>query len=477
MSDFKFLGPSNPGITACVVAGGHKDDKPEDESCGVRLIPYDGSESIDPMHFGFSQSIQPFSQSAQHTFQGVPEPGTIVYTFGGLGDTLKIPFGQAPAITKNGDGGAGGGQNLRTSKQVEKWRKTDIGVSTPPKIVSKKVNGVEVREPQETGDMHSLSLLEGLPNHAALFGMSGFRLPSIKDIPTALQTNDQMMTEDMMNQMMGQVMSLGQMFQGLMGKGGGASMGNPSAAGAGDNSVSVNPNTTINVMPDIIANLTPNMQTALTNLTRLVQGMETTGGVAWMTSDMVHQETYLQNAQALLSQVKSISDLMFVLQRLQWDTSLFGRENLDNVVVQIESAFGIGLQEIDYNGTITVTYDEAGMAAQNAYNTSFHSNTTNPSLSSAPQGQGSSTGSSSGGGAGQIASQVQSMIGNMFGQSSGTIQDMLKRLSPQSEKVAKKMHEKLNQDQVAQKQQEIVKKTTEGGDPLSPELFTSIGFQ
>ena len=230
-------------------------------------------------------------------------------------------------------------------------------------------------------------------------------------------------------------------------------------------------------MPQILTSLTPNMQTALTNLTRLIQGMETNGGVTWMTSDVVHQETYLKNAEALLSQVKSVSDLMYVLQRLQWDTSLFGRENLDNVVVQIETAFGVGLQEIDYNGTITVTYDAAGQAAQNAYNQSFHSNTTNPGLSSAPPGQGSSSGSSSGGGAGQIASQVQSMIGNMFGQSSGTIQDMLKRLAPQSEQTAKKMHEKVNQDQVAQKQQEIVKKTTEGGDPLSTELFTSIGFQ
>jgi hypothetical protein len=52
-----------------------------------------------------------------------------------------------------------------------------------------------------------------------------------------------------------------------------------------------------------------------------------------------------------------------------------------------------------------------------------------------------------------------------------TIFEMFKRLAPTGEKEANNLHKKLNQDDIAKKLMEVVKKTTKGGNPLSPDLF------
>jgi hypothetical protein len=79
-------------------------------------------------------------------------------------------------------------------------------------------------------------MLQGIPFNGALFNLAGFILKEIPNIPTAKQTNDQMMTEDMFQQIqqtLGQVMSLGQMFQGLMNNGSGGSGAGSAANAAG----------------------------------------------------------------------------------------------------------------------------------------------------------------------------------------------------------------------------------------------------
>ena len=88
----------------------------------------------------------------------------------------------------------------------------------------------------------------------------------------------------------------------------------------------------------------------------LVQGLEANDGVAFFTGGVVHEETYLSNAEELLSQVQSLDDLMYVLQRLQWDSDLFGRDKLDKVETEIETAWGVALQQVTYDGEVYVTY-------------------------------------------------------------------------------------------------------------------------
>lgn len=458
---------SKSGVQVAVIAGGHKDDPAEDHSGNQKLWSplehKDGDVSLDDLWFS-TLSRSP-SQMAQQTFSGVLDPGTLVYVLKGIGEGGGIILGQSNGILKGGAGGGGGGNSLgaQTQKQLQQQ---DIGVNIPPKITETEERGVKIRKIQEKGQMHSLSLLEGLPLHGALFDLTGFKLPEVKQIPTAKQTNDGMMNQQMLQNMLGQVMSLGQMFQGMKGNGGGGAGGFGSAPNSGVNpGIAPDGNThfqnVINVLPE-------NMRLALQSTSNLVQGLETSEGITFVTGGVVHEPTYYTNAAELLSQVTTMDDLMYTLQRLQWDTSLFGQEYLEGQTYTLNTAFGVITQYIDFNGEITVDYDSNVANSLAEWDNLLGDANNSPGVgsgsgsSSPPPGGGSGGGGGGGGGIGQIAGMMQ----QMFGKSSEVMKDMFKRLTPEGEKEAKKMYEKLNKDEKSKKMWNIVTKTTEGGDPL-----------
>lgn len=393
----------------------------------------------------------------QNIFPGYIPAGAMLYGARGLGMNGQLVLGLANAIRSgNQESGASGGQDLM-SGGIKHLIDQKVPINPPPKIVSQESdrsdgdNPTMVRVIQEIGQEFSLSLLDGLPNHGALYGMSGFRTPETKKVPTARQTNDQMMTNNMFDQLQGQIMSIGKMLSQLQSNGSGGGGGSANSGGGLGTGQSY--------WQDIHDVLTPNMSTALTSLSNLIQSHETDNGVGYVTGGVVHTGIYLENAASLLAQATNIDDLMTVFQRLQWDTSIMGHEALDNVVVQIENAWGVALQEVDHNGTITVTYADANAQiefANSMSNTAYAGAGTSAPASSGGGGGGGSGSGGSGGGMGGM--------GNMFGTASQTIQDMWKRLATTQEQTATQLHKKLNQQQVAQTQNQINKGTINGQD-------------
>jgi hypothetical protein len=258
----------------------------------------------------------------------------------------------------------------------------------------------------------------------------------------------------------------------------------------------------------IMEGMTPQMRLALNSLSTLLQGYSVTGGVAFMTGDVVHEDTYLENAQQLLSQVSSLQEMMYVLNRLQWDKSLHGQEKLANVVTEIETAWGIALQEIDVNGNIVITYGSEAANLEMEFANTMTSNTSSPALgfftgddlsysvnatqplpTSTGGINGTGTGGSGGGqGAQQVLGQVQGLLGqieglaqgmseNMFGEGAGTMKDMWKRMTREQENDAKQMHEKLNTSGDAQKMSKIIEKTVKGGNPIDPNNLDPQGLE
>ena len=336
-------------IRVGVVNRGFKGDTPSDHSLNHGVRDINAGEDVNNADCGFWPLSSNPSQSNACQFGGGMDPAQLVYYIKNAGQTGGIILGLANAIENGGSGGGGGGQSLLNGA-IQELMRTTIDVNIPPQIQESTARGAKVRTIKEKGTQHSLSVLDGLPLHGALFDMSGFRLPGLPNIPTARQTNDQMMTQNMLSQLPGQIMSLAQMFQGLMKNGSGGGTGGATAALAGGLG------TGNSYWQDIHNVLTPNMSSALTSLSNLIQGHETDNGVAYVTGNVVHYGVYLENAALLLSKVQSIDDLMSVLSRLQWDTSIMGLDQLSNVVIQIENAWGTALQEINYNGDVTVTY-------------------------------------------------------------------------------------------------------------------------
>ena len=451
--------PSHPSgeITPMVIAGGNKNSatgtSERQDGAAPIMDPMRHSQqdvSIEDLWFS-GLSINPTS-FGQNSFMAPPDPGSIVYVLKQAGEAGGIILGMSNTVRKGGQGSGGGGQDIMNGPIMQQLKSEKIPVNIPPKIKETTERGAKIRKVEEKGEEHSLDLLDGLPIHGALFQMVGFQQPEIKKIPTAKQKNDKMMNNQMMQQLAGQVMSMAQMFQGLAGKGKGGSSA-PSIPG-----VTPAGNT---YMQDIMSSLNPQMQTAVNSLSKLVQGLETDDGVEFVTGSVVHEETYLENSANLLSQVTTIDDLMNTMQRLQWDTELFGHDKLEPTEYVIDTAHGVAKQVVNFDGTIDVIYDANTMNNMNGWANVVTSPEQSPGAGFAPP-----PGSSSGSG-GQMASMMQ----QMFGKSSQIMQEMFKRLAPQQEKEAKKMHKQLNQSQTAKQLNQIYKDTAEGGEPLKKENY------
>jgi hypothetical protein len=532
-------GIAGPDTTWSVaVTTPQKDDKSQSGNQGFYdPINYGrGVNEDDPILSPMLNSPTGFMQQA---FPGALDPGTPVIVLKQLGELGGIILGQSNTVRKGGQNGGGGGR-LGSAETVSQFTQTTRDVNVAPDIQEVEENGVKIRKIKEKGQQHSLDLLEGLPIHGALFDMAGFRLPEITNVPTAKQTNDGMIGVQQMQQMMGQVMSLGQMIQGLAGnKGGGGGAGgfgagssllsgaqpgqaytppgaNTGAGGAGyggglgDNIIFATEAPPDTPLYTIMEGLTTPMKSAVNSLSLLLQGYEANDGVAFMTGDVVHEDTYLKNAQELLSQVTSLSELMYVLNRLQWDTDLFGQDKIEPVINEIETAWGVALQKIDVNGNVVITYGYEDANAEMEFANTMTSNTGSPALGffdgnsttdvfysvnatgaslgfidpATTGASGIPSGGSKGGttDAGQVIGQAQGLLGqieglaqgmsqNMFGEAAGTMKELWKRMTREQENDAKKMHEKLNTSGDTQNMSQIVEKTVKGGNPVDKSLL------
>jgi hypothetical protein len=520
------------------------DQKAEDHSCNQGAFAcLDWGDNVNIEDSSLSSLLNSPTAFMQQAFSGGLDPGTPVIMLKQAGELGGIILGQSNTTRKGGEGTTSG-KSTGGAQKVSQLVNTKRNINVAPDVKETEVDGVKVRQINEKGKQHSLDLLDGLPIHGALFDMAGFRLPEVSKVPTAKQTNDGMMSIQNLQQMMGQIMSLGQMIQGLAGnKGGGGGAGGYGAGGtggvgSGGNSISYETYTppganigaggfeyggglgnniisAVEAAPgthlyDIMEGINPAMKNAVNSLSILLQGYEAQDGVAYYTTNVVHEETYLQNARDLLSQVQTLDDLMYVLSRLQWDKSLHGTEKLANVVNEIETAWGVALQEIDVNGNIVLTYGSEDANLEMEFANTMTSNTGSPALGFMPDtvdvsysinatgaslgfnninlggmpdagtggagGGGGGQGSSSGGAGGvadaigkaqnmlsQIQGLAQGMNQNMFGEAAGTMKDMWKRMTREQENDAKKMHEKLNQDSDAKDLSKVVEKTVKGG--------------
>lgn len=208
-----------------IIVGGHDGDPDPQQTSNqrVKLLGVHGDD-VNKEDLAFSVMQHSPSQMSQQSFMGALDPGTLVYTENVLGENMVTIVGQANDLHgKEKGGGGGGGQSLLTGDFLDAIN-TELNIFVPPEIKEKdQSDGVRVKTPKEKGKKHKHALTQGLPTHAALFPMSGYRLPQIKKVPTAKKAYQDIMNNDMMGKLPGMVGSLSGMMKGLMGgMGGGA---------------------------------------------------------------------------------------------------------------------------------------------------------------------------------------------------------------------------------------------------------------
>jgi uncharacterized membrane protein YgcG len=599
------------------VVGNKADDTPDDHSSNqkIRNPLLHSSDGVQGEDLLFSSLMMPPSQFAQQSFPGGLDPGTLIYYLAQEGMNGGIILGFGNSKTKGGSGSQLGGTDLSGSSAVSELRSSKRNINVPPEIQETTERGVKVRKIKEKGEQHSLELLDGFPIHGALFDITGFRLPEISKVPTAKKKGQQMVTTDMMQQMLGQVMSMSGMIQGMLGRGGGGKTSNMGALGTigqyggasgvgyvdaygntlffeantkassilaknpnaiysittfaggnvnnkivvyntantavsntklkaanvtqtintANNAAKIAKNTSVsvantanvklnvsqgigsagwgntgnNIYKNIIKGLDPHMAAAFKNLPYLVQGIDTSQGVSYVYNDIVHPQTVMKNAANLMSQVKTVEDMMAVIQRLQSDKSLYGQDKLSNVTFIVETAYGPAKKILDFTGNVTIQYSNTAKnnmsnlvklmtntsASFSLSSNKFVANTgqsntvvrvsnntinvpltqsrpnSNNVVNTGGSTSGGGTGASSGGGggagtAGGGASGQNATNGNMFGKSSGILMQMMQRLASGGEKESMNMVQKFAGGD-GQQLLQVLKQALNGGNPLN----------
>ena len=121
-----------------------------------------------------------------------------------------------------------------------------------------------------------------------------------------------------------------------------------------------------------------------------------TGGTGYFINNIVEPNVYFEKAESLLSECKTLDDLMTTLNRLQYDVALFGQEHLYNYEVVIDTAWGQAKQVLDITGELSVVYDANTWNVINSFANTITSNTGSPGVGSTPYGGGGGSGGGQG---------------------------------------------------------------------------------
>lgn len=371
-----------------IVVGGHDAD-PAPNQNGVRIYcPQIHGNNVKKEDLGFSPMIMAPHQGGATSFNGAPDPGQhmLCMKSGPPGDSTLIVVGSLPVNRQ--DGGQPGNKNLNTYlNALNTAFSTELNVRIPPNIKETTVNGARIRQVNEKGQRHKHDLLKGIPSHAATYNLAGTPLKQLNNVSTATQAYSNILTGSMLAALPGTNFSVGNILSSL----------------------------TSSVLDELLSSLSPELAQGMQNMFTLMQTVEVAEGGGFSTAGKVDPTTYLNNAVALLKGNQSLGEMISNIQRLQYDSSLFGLDKLVSTSFEIPTAFGNISMNVSGSGAIQMVTPEPVQKAIDAFGALMSSGSGFP-------------------GAG---------LGNMFGSSSGVMSEMFNRLPPDKQTVAKNMMEQV----------------------------------
>ena len=381
--------PTTENTLLCgICVGGHDADPDPNQNGLCRVyLPQCHGDNVKEGDLGFSVTIMPPNQAGASQFNGVVDPGQALLCFksGPPGDTTLICLGSIPTNKQNG--GMPGGKNLSNLSAPTKACGTEVNVNIPPNVTETTSGGTRIRQINEKGQKHKHDLLKGIPSHGASYNLAGMPLKQINSVSTATQAFSNILTGSMLSGLPGANFSVGSILSSL----------------------------TSSVADELLSSLPPELAQGMQSMFNLMQSMEVSEGGGFATAGKVDPTTYLNNAVSLLKGNQSLGEVISNMQRLQYDTSLFGLDKLASTPFTIPTAFGDISMSLSATGAVQITTPEAVQKAIDAFGSLMSSGAGFPGAS----------------------------LGNMFGNSSKVMSDMFNRLPPGSQTIAKGMMEKV----------------------------------
>ena len=294
-------GRQHPGIVVdrCVKGGSERPDK---RNAGglVFYLPGIHGQNVNPADLPISPSE--LSQADQCVSTPSPDLGTVVMCSNEGNGSPRVIGGCTFAGATADRSGTPGNMDLlqgimsliNTPEQTRQQ---------PPKVKDTTRGKTKVREIEEKGP-HIANLYNGIPPHGAMSTIAGVRIPQMKNIATAIQSFDSILTGDMASKLPGIAMSMGGILSSVL--------SNPQARQA------------------ISRNKTPEMLNAMTSIAALSQEGEISPSGGSTGGFRVQPEVFSNNCVTLLSQCEDIDDLLSCIEELHSNTSLhgFGEEDL-----------------------------------------------------------------------------------------------------------------------------------------------------
>lgn len=316
--------PNENKIVYGIVVGGNDKDPDPTQSGGVRIyVPGEYGKDVDVKHLPFSRTLAQGNQHGVTTFNPPPEHGAAVMAMkmgGHSGSGHLTILGTVPNDI-NKDSTTPGNSNpwpavLQAIKDV-----TSIRIA--PNVGS---GAAGSKPPQEKGKYHSHELVKYLPSTTTLWPMIGIQIPQVQNIATATQAFSSILTGDMLSMLPGMNMTLGSLMSSM-----------PAA-----------------LKDELFKNIPPEIGGAIDSMSNLMQSMEIVESGGFNTATKINPEVYFNNAANLLSDARTIYDMVGSFQRLQFDTSLFGLDSLPPTsFTSTGGPFGDIPMSIDALGNIT----------------------------------------------------------------------------------------------------------------------------
>jgi hypothetical protein len=364
--------PNENNIVYGICVGGNDGDPDPTMSGGSRIYcPTEYGKDVDIKHLPFSRNLAQGNQGGITHFNPPAEHGSAVMCMkmpGHAGSGHLTILGTVPNDIDK-DSTIPGNSSIWPAIDAAKKALTKIRV---PNDVGSGPAGS--KPPKEKGQYHKHELVKFLPSTATLWPMNGIKIPQVQNIATATQAFSSILTGDMLSMLPGMNMTLGSL------------MSNMPAA----------------LKNELFKNIPPEIGGALNSMSALMQTMEIVEGGGFNTATKINPVVFFNNAANLISNSRTIYDLVGNFNQLQYDTSLFGLDSLPPVSMTMTGGpFGDIPIQIDAMGTISSLVPEPVQKLADAF--------------------------------GSLMSNGDGFPGvfpgaNMFGGSSGVMNDMFSRL-------------------------------------------------
>ena len=316
--------PNENKIVYGIVVGGNDGDPDPTQSGGCRVYcPSEYGKDVDITHLPFSRTLAQGNQDGITSFNPPAEHGSALMCMkmaGQSGTGHLVILGSVPNDI-NKDSTIPGNSSIWPA--IDKAIKDLTKIRIPPNVGS---GAAGSKPPQEKGQYHKNELVKYLPSTATLWPMNGIKIPQVQNIPSATQAFSSILTGDMLSMLPGMNMTLGSLMSSM-----------PAA-----------------LKNELFKNIPPEIGGALNSMSALMQSMEIVEGGGFNTATKINPAVYFNNAANLISNSRTIYDLVGNFNQLQYDTSLFGLDSLPPVSMTMTGGpFGDVPIQIDAMGAIT----------------------------------------------------------------------------------------------------------------------------